>query len=402
MKSNKNMRTNLHKNKNKHTCKKSSKYLYKNRKQYGGSVTDAFNTLNTAIQNGQQVAMSTDEEQNQEPGDGVVKVVNDAGDKNTPIGKAINNTFNQDDNSDQSDQSGQSGQQNQQSDQLQKYLAYIKQHPYFIQSAISNIMIKPTAYLINELASLLNIDMNNPQKLKTHLDEIANSIEDPVKRAKVLNYNAQVLAVYLSASKPSIDIISGIFSQEVSEILGNLIYNISSRIQNMIPGLNFFNDIFLMISSIAQATATLSQLTSTGAISTQENLQNLNKSIMNEVDVKNKLAIEQKKQANILEKQNKLVAFILANPKIINSYIEYLNKYKNEKLTVNDIIPNSNKITDPNLDPNLDLPQDSKIIVGGKKKNTRIINESNMDNTRDYILNAIKESLNDYNRIQTK
>lgn len=399
MKSNKNMRINLHKNKNKHTCKKSSKNLYKNRKQYGGSVTDAFNTLNTAIQNGQQVAMSTDEEQNQEPGDGVVKVVNDAGDKNTPIGKAINNTFNQDDNS---DQSGQSGQQNQQSDQLQKYLAYIKQHPYFIQSAISNIMIKPTAYLINELASLLNIDMNNPQKLKTHLDEIANSIEDPVKRAKVLNYNAQVLAVYLSASKPSIDIISGIFSQEVSEILGNLIYNISSRIQNMIPGLNFFNDIFLMISSIAQATATLSQLTSTGAISTQENLQNLNKSIMNEVDVKNKLAIEQKKQANILEKQNKLVAFILANPKIINSYIEYLNKYKNEKLTVNDIIPNSNKITDPNLDPNLDLPQDSKIIVGGKKKNTRIINESNMDNTRDYILNAIKESLNDYNRIQTK
>ena len=402
MKSNKNMRINLHKNKNKHTCKKSSKNLYKNRKQYGGSVTDAFNTLNTAIQNGQQVAMSTDEEQNQEPGDGVVKVVNDAGDKNTPIGKAINNTFNQDDNSDQSDQSGQSGQQNQQSDQLQKYLAYIKQHPYFIQSAISNIMIKPTAYLINELASLLNLDMNNPQKLKTHLDEIANSIEDPVKRAKVLNYNAQVLAVYLSASKPSIDIISGIFSQEVSEILGNLIYNISSRIQNMIPGLNFFNDIFLMISSIAQATATLSQLTSTGAISTQENLQNLNKSIMNEVDVKNKLVIEQKKQANILEKQNKLVAFILANPKIINSYIEYLNKYKNEKLTVNDIIPNSNKITDPNLDPNLDLPQDSKIIVGGKKKNTRIINESNMDNTRDYILNAIKESLNDYNRIQTK
>jgi len=396
------MRTNLHKNKNKHTCKKSSKNLYKNRKQYGGSVTDAFNTLNTAIQNGQQVAMSTDEEQNQEPGDGVVKVVNDAGDKNTPIGKAINNTFNQDDNSDQTGQSGQSGQQNQQSDQLQKYLAYIKQHPYFIQSAISNIMIKPTAYLINELASLLNLDMNNPQKLKTHLDEIANSIEDPVKRAKVLNYNAQVLAVYLSASKPSIDIISGIFSQEVSEILGNLIYNISSRIQNMIPGLNFFNDIFLMISSIAQATATLSQLTSTGAISTQENLQNLNKSIMNEVDVKNKLAIEQKKQANILEKQNKLVAFILANPKIINSYIEYLNKYKNEKLTVNDIIPNSNKITDPNLDPNLDLPQDSKIIVGGKKKNTRIINESNMDNTRDYILNAIKESLNDYNRIQTK
>lgn len=402
MKSNKNMRINLHKNKNKHTCKKSSKNLYKNRKQYGGSVTDAFNTLNTAIQNGQQVAMSIDEEQNQEPGDGVVKVVNDAGDKNTPIGKAINNTFNQDDNSDQTGQSGQSGQQNQQSDQLQKYLAYIKQHPYFIQSAISNIMIKPTAYLINELASLLNIDMNNPQKLKTHLDEIANSIEDPVKRAKVLNYNAQVLAVYLSASKPSIDIISGIFSQEVSEILGNLIYNISSRIQNMIPGLNFFNDIFLMISSIAQATATLSQLTSTGAISTQENLQNLNKSIMNEVDVKNKLVIEQKKQANILEKQNKLVAFILANPKIINSYIEYLNKYKNEKLTVNDIIPNSNKITDPNLDPNLDLPQDSKIIVGGKKKNTRIINESNMDNTRDYILNAIKESLNDYNRIQTK
>jgi len=371
----------------------------KNKKQYGGTVTDNINRVNNVannisntIQNVQQtVAVSTDE--SQEPGDGVVDIVNNTGNNKTPIGEAIEKTFN-------SDQLAQPAQpvQPAQSDQLQKYLQYIQNNPYFIQSALSNIVVKPTAYLINELGSLLNVDMNNPQKLKTHLDEIADSIEDPVERNKVLNYNAQVLAVYLSASKPSIDIISGIFSEEVSEILGDIIYNMSTKIQNMIPGLGLFNDIPQMLMSIVQAATTLAQLTSTGATSTQQNLQQLNKSIMNEVDVKNKLLIEQKKQAEILEKQNKLVEFILEKPEIINSYIKYLNKYKNEKITINDIIPNSSKITDSNLDANLDLPDTN--MTGGKKKPTIKTTISNKD--YETLLNAIKESLNDYNKNQSK
>jgi len=372
----------------------------KNKKQYGGTVTDTINTvegvandINNAVQNGQMVASSTDPEYNQTPGDGVVDIVNNAGDGNTPIGKAINTTFN-------SDQTGQPAQPDQpaKSDQLQKYLQYIQNNPYFIQSALSNTVVKPTAYLINELGSLLNVDMNNPDKFKTHLDEIADSIEDPVERNKVLNYNAQVLAVYLSASKPSIDIISGIFSEEVSEILGDIIYNMSTKIQNMIPGLGLINDIPQMLMSIVQAATTLAQLTSTGATSTQQNLQELNKSIMNEVDAKNKLAIEQKKQADILEKQNKLVEFILEKPEIINSYIKYLNKYKNEELTVNDIISNSSKITDSNLDANLDLPDTN--MTGGKKKSTirTVMSNKNYET----LLNAIKESLDDYNKNQSK
>jgi hypothetical protein len=202
----------------------------------------------------------------------------------------------------------------------------------------------------------------------------------------------------LSASKPSIDIISGIFSEEVSEILGDIIYNMSTKIQNMIPGLGLINDIPQMLMSIVQAATTLAQLTSTGATSTQQNLQELNKSIMNEVDAKNKLAIEQKKQADILEKQNKLVEFILEKPEIINSYIKYLNKYKNEELTVNDIISNSSKITDSNLDANLDLPDTN--MTGGKKKSTirTVMSNKNYET----LLNAIKESLDDYNKNQSK
>jgi len=227
--------------------------------------------------------------------------------------------------------------------------------------------------------------MNNPDKLKTQLDEMANSIQDPVERNKVLNYNAQVLAVYLSASKPSIDIISGIFSQEVSQILSDIIYNMSMSVQNMIPGLGLLNDIPQMLISIVQAMTTLAQLTSTGATSTQQNIQELNKSIMNEVDVKNKLVIEQKKQAEILEKQNNLVEFILEKPEIINSYIQYLNKLKNENITINDIIPNS-----------------ETNMTGGKIK-TQLQTRTTISNKdHDIILNAIKESLSEYNKNQSK
>jgi len=379
--------------------KKTYKSTYKNKKQYGGNVADTVSELvynaDNAIQTGQITASATVQEQNQEPGDGVVDIVNNAGDNNTEYGKAINTAFNQD--GDTTDQSNQTNQSNEKSEQLQKYLQYIQNNPSFIQSTLSNIVVKPVAYLINDLASLLNLDMNNPDKLKTHLDEIADSIQDPVERNKVLNYNAQVLAVYLSASKPSIDIISGIFSQEVSEVLGDIIYNMSAKIQNMVPIFaipQLLNEIPLMLMSIVQAATTLAQLTSTGATSTQENLQQLNKSIMNEVDVKNKLLIEQKKQAEILEKQNKLVEFILEKPEIIDSYIKYLNKYKNEKFTINDIIPNSNKITDSNLDSNLDLPGTN--MTGGRRNKSTTI--TNMDKEHENILNAIKESLNDYNK----
>lgn len=377
MKSNKKTMKKMRMKLNKNTYKKNNRTKCK--KQYGGDITETVNNitnkvndLNNATQTGQMVASSTDQEQNQEPGDGVLDIVNKSGDSTTPIGKAINNTFNTDGPVDEGNQSPQN------SEDLQKYLGYIQTNPNFIQSTISNILVKPSAYLINELGSLLNVEMNNPKNLKTKLDEMADSIQDPEDRNKILNYNAQVMAVYLSASKPSIDIISGIFSQEVGEFLGNIVYNISSRIQNMIPGVTLFNDIPLMLASIAQATTTLAQLTNTGVISTQENLQQLNKSIMNEVDVKNKLIIEQEKQADILEKQNKLVEFILKNPKVIDSYIDYLNELENEKRTIDDIIPGNTNMT-------------------GGRKNKQKNKERNLDKEHETIMNAIQDSLNHYN-----
>jgi len=361
----------------------------KNKKQYGGNdpnslinhVNNKLYELNNNIQNVQMNTSSNPD--SQLPGDGVVEDVKNSGDTNTPIGRAIEKTFGTDD----TDEAGQSDQSAQpaQPDQLQKYLEYIQANPTFIQSTLSNVVVKPTAYLIRELGSLLNIEMNNPDKLKTQLDEMANSIQDPVERKKVLNYNAQVLAVYLTASKPSIDIISGIFSQEVSQILSDIIYNMSMSVQNMIPGLGLLNDIPQMLISIVQAMTTLAQLTSTGATSTQQNIQELNKSIMNEVDVKNKLVIEQKKQAEILEKQNNLVEFILEKPEIINSYIQYLNKFKNEKITINDIIPNS-----------------ETNMTGGKIKTQPQTRTTISNKDHDIILNAIKESLSEYNKNQSK
>lgn len=381
MKSNKKTMKKMRMKLNKNTYKKNNRTKYK--KQYGGGFTDTVNAITkgvndfeNATQTGQKVASSV----NQLPGDGVPKIIDGAGDSNTPIGKAINNTFNPDGTADEGNQSLQN------SEDVNKYLAYIRENPNFIQSSLSNMVANPVAEITNKLGSLLNVEMNNPENLKTKLDEMADSIkpdsiegEENPEYKKILNYNAQVMAVYLSASKPSIDIISGIFSQEVGEFLGNVVYNISSRIQNMIPGVTLFNDIPLMLASIAQATTTLAQLTSTGVTSTQENLQQLNKSIMNEVDVKNKLVIEQEKQADILEKQNKLIEFILENPKVIDSYIDYLNQLENEKRTIDDIIPGNTNMT-------------------GGRRNKQINKERNLDKEHETIMNAIHDSLNHYNK----
>ena len=381
MKSNKKTMKKMRIKLNKNTYKKNNRTKHK--KQHGGgnttntinTITNQANNFNNLLYKGQPVANSTVSQYNQEPSDGVVDVVNESGDASTTMGKIIEKGLGSDSQDETEEQPEKPDQSEEKSKQLASYLNYIQQNPNFVQSALSNILVKPVAYIINDLGSLLNVEMNNPEKLKTQLDEMADSIQDPVERNKILNYNAQVLAVYLSASKPSIDIISGIFSQEVSEILGDVIYNMSTTVKNML-GLSLFNDIPQMLLSIVQATTTLAQLTSTGATSTQQNLQQLNKSIMNEVDSKNKLVIEQKKQADILEKQNKLVEFILEKPKIIDSYIKYLNKTKNENLDVNDIIP----------------PSDPNMMTGGGRKN-----RANLDKERETILNAIKESLNDYN-----
>lgn len=345
-------------------------------------INDDANKLNQLLNDGQQTAYSIDPQQNQDPSDGVEGIITESGDDKDGLGKDIKKGLDPDGTADETsdETTEQSGQSSEKSEQLQKYLQYIQNNPNFIQSALSNVIVKPTAYLINDLASLLNIEMNNPEKLKLQLDEMADSIQDPDERNKILNYNAQVLAVYLSASKPSIDIITGIFSQEVSEILGDIIYNISTTIQNMIPGMSLLNDIPQMLTSIVQAMTTLAQLTNTGASSTQQNIQQLNKSIMNDVNTKNKLIIEQKKQAEILEKQNKLVKFILEKPEIINFYVKYLNKYKNENIDLNDIISNSTSNTTSTTN-----------MTGGRKE--KIVN---LDKQRENILNAIKESLHNY------
>jgi hypothetical protein len=384
----------------------------KNKKQYGGTLADTITTVNNVandidnrLQQGQNAASSTDS--SQEPGDGVPGIIKDAGDENSGMGKIVDNVLNSDSDSD-SDPDSQKQSKNQQqsaekSEQLQKYLQYIQNNPNFIQSAFSNILVKPAAHVINELGSLLNITMNNPQHFQTQLDEMADSIQDEKQREKVLNYNAQILAVYLSASKPSVDIISGIFAEEFSEMAGDIIYNMSTKIQNMIPIFaipQLFNE---MLMSISQLMTTLSQLTSTGFSSIDENLQQFNRSIMNETNVKNKLIAEQKIQADILEKQNKLVNFILENPKVINFYIQYLNEYQDKDITINDIIPNSSEITDPNLEPNLDSQGNSTSSwagAGGKRKTNTRTPSTNKD--YETILNAIRDSLNDYNKNQSK
>ena len=380
-------------NKNKNTYKTA----YKKIKQHGGDFVNSIDNLNNTLQRGQTVAGSTIAQQNQDTSDGLGNIVDGAGDDNTTMGKIIKTGLDPDGSQDETNNPD-PNQSNQKSKQFNEYLAYIQKNPNFIQSTLSTILVKPTAYVINELGSLLNVDMNDPEKFKTQWDEMnqnANMIDDPIQRNKVLNYNAQVLAVYLTASKPSIDIISGIFSQEVSEVLGDIIYNISAKIQNMIPIFavpRLFNDIPLMIMSIVQAGTTLAQLANTGAISTQENLKKLNNSIISEVDVKNKLIIEQAKQAEILEKQNKLVEFILEKPEIIDSYIEYLNKYKNENIDIKNIIPESSR--DANQESN---PTETIGMTGGNSTKTNKIN--NMDELQESILNAIKESLNDYNKM---
>ena len=391
-------------NKNKNTYKNT----HKKSKQQGGTVIDTINQVNDAVQRGQNVAGSINAQQNQDQSDGVNIVVKNAGDDNTSMGKIIKTGLDPDGSQDDPNDPNETNnpdQSSQKSDQFNKYLAYIQRNPNFIQSTLSTILVKPTAYVINELGNLLNVDMNDPEKFKTQWDEMnqnANMIEDPIQRNKVLNYNAQVLAVYLTASKPSIDIISGIFSQEVSEVLGDIIYNMSNKIQNMIPIFaipRLFNDIPLMIMSIVQAGTTLAQLANTGAISTQENLQKLNNSIMNEVDVKNKLIIEQTKQAEILEKQNKLVEFILEKPEIIDSYIQYLNKYKNENIDIKNVIPEST--TGTNQESNQELNNTDTIRMSGGNS-TRTNKKNNMEKVHESILYAIKESLNDYNKMQSK
>ena len=378
----------------------------KNKKQYGGtgdfadtinSVNNVANRINNTLQTGQNVSGSIDPQYNQEPGDGITDILNDSGDGNTEMGKIVNDVL----NPNSQDQPESQKQSDEKSEQLQKYLQYIQDNPNFIQSAFSNILVKPVAHVINELGSLLNITMNNPQHFQTQLDEMANSIQDKKQREKVLNYNAQILAVYLSASKPSIDIISGVVAEEVSEIAGDIIYNMSTKIQNMIPIFvipQLFNE---MLMSISQLMTTLSQLTSTGFSSIDENLQQFNRSIMNETNVKNKLITEQKIQADILEKQNKLVNFILENPEVINVYIQHLNEYQDKNLTINDIIPN--------LETNLDKNNPSPWAGAGGKRKTRSLPYSRPhlktpQTNKDYetILNAIKESLNDYNKNQSK
>jgi len=393
----------------KRTTTNKNKNTYKKIKQHGGTVIDNINQFNDAVQTGQTVSSSTNAQQNQDPSNGVGNIVDGAGVDNTTMGRIIKTGLDPDGSQGEPNESDQS---NQKSQQFNEYLAYIQKNPNFIQSTLSTMLVKPTAYVINELGNLLNVDMNDPEKFKTQWDEMnqnANMIDDPIQRNKVLNYNAQVLAVYLTASKPSIDIISGIFSQEVSEVLGDIIYNISSKIQNMMMPIfaipRLFNDIPLMIMSIVQAGTTLAQLANTGGISTQENLQKLNNSIISEVDVKNKLIIEQAKQAEILEKQNKLVEFILEKPEIIDSYIQYLNKYKNENIDIENIIPGLN--TDANQQSNQQSNHtdttDTIGMTGGRtNKQTKTNKINNMDKLQESILDAIKESLNDYNKMQSK
>jgi len=388
MKTMKTMKTMKKRYRRKNVTNHNNKYKHRFlNKQIGGisgvTATTAENIMNDYLQ-GQMVASSTDQAMNQSPGDGVVDVINASGDDSTDLGSSINNvysdgSFTQPTQTTESTQSTQPIQPNSTTEKLQKYLQYMRNNPSFIQSTLLNLVVKPAAVLIDELGKLLNMDMNNPEKVKLELDEMANSIQDPEERNKILNYNAQVLAVYLTASKPSIDIISGIFSQEITEIMSDFIYNmyneLTGSIQKMVPILALpsviFNDIPLMLISIIQAMTTITQLAANGYVSTQESVQRINKSIMKKADANMNLAIEEQKKADILEKQNKLVQFILEKPEIIDSYVKYLNKVKQNNTTELNGANNNN-------------------MVGGNKKHTNL--------NKERLLNEIKKSLHEYTR----
>lgn len=93
-------------------------------------------------------------------------------------------------------------------------------------SSLWDLAVQPITIILSELYNILKTgSIKNPNELKTKLDNLANSIEDPDVKNMVLNYNSQIMYIYLNDINPSVNILSNVFSKPISKVLDNIIRN---------------------------------------------------------------------------------------------------------------------------------------------------------------------------------
>ena len=96
----------------------------------------------------------------------------------------------------------------------------------FKLNTLWDLAVQPITKIISELYVILKTgSITNPNELQAKLDTMANEIEDPDVKSLVLNYNSQIMNVYLNSINPSINIINKTSSLPISEIITNLIKN---------------------------------------------------------------------------------------------------------------------------------------------------------------------------------
>ena len=90
-----------------------------------------------------------------------------------------------------------------------------------------NLAVQPIPKIIAELYNILKTgNIKNPDEVRAKLDKMANEIKDPDVKNQVLNYNSEIMNAYLNSIGPSINIISNILSQPVTDIIINVINNL--------------------------------------------------------------------------------------------------------------------------------------------------------------------------------
>jgi len=90
-----------------------------------------------------------------------------------------------------------------------------------------NLAVQPIPKIIAELYNILKTgNIKNPDEVRAKLDKMANEIKDPDVKNQVLNYNSEIMNVYLNSIAPSINIISNILSQSVTDTIINVINNL--------------------------------------------------------------------------------------------------------------------------------------------------------------------------------
>jgi hypothetical protein len=97
--------------------------------------------------------------------------------------------------------------------------------PYKLNS-LWDLAVQPITNILSELYNILKTGkIENPNELKTKLDNMANLIEDTDVKNLVLNYNSEIMNVYLNQIGPSIQIVKNLFSTPINHALRNLLTN---------------------------------------------------------------------------------------------------------------------------------------------------------------------------------